>query len=1132
MQINKYLLMQFVVFLSFVMAFTSPVSLNAFQTTGKDLANNSQTYLLSETQDTFYKVNIEKEISLDLKKASMSEALKAVSRETGLKLTYQGIFESDKNITIKNKKISVGKALSIILEGTNFDYKVSQEGYLLIHEVVKGNMEVFFQTVSGTVTDASSGETLPGVNVVLKGTTTGTSTNSEGQYELDVPSLQDTLMFSFIGYQTQQIPINGRSQIDVELQSQAVTGEDVVVIGFGTQQQGSVSGSVSPIEGRELFEQPSIQTSAALQGKIPGVQVIQNSGQPGNNEGTIRIRGTGTLGNADPLVLIDGVEGNLNDIPSSDIENISVLKDASAAAIYGNRASNGVILVTTKRGQRGEMQMSYSSLVGWQEATNTPDAVDAGTHMRLENIGATNLGKEPIWSQEFIQAWEDNHKTMPDQFPNTDWVDETFSKAGVQYRQQLDISGGSDVARYRGSLQYDEQNAEIPNNQFQRFNIRLNTDVTVSDKLDFVADVNALRTDQREPAAGLELVTRQAFRLPQIFDARFNNGDLAAGRDGTNPVANAEVSGFNEIETNIFRGRFGIDYKPTDNIEFKFTYFPEFEKTFVEDFSQQFIAREPETGQVVGVSRLRDELTNSFNRTFTNNANATLSYRLNLTDHSLEVLSGYEYIQVKNDFFSAFRDDFPLQGFSVLDAASQANDENSGNATRNTLLSSFQRITYDYDEKYLADFTIRVDGSSRFAKSNRWGVFPSFSLGWNVAEESFMDSFDFLNQLKLRGSWGRIGNQNVTGNDFPFASVVDLNQNFVLGGQVQTGAALTDFNNPNLQWEVATTKNIGMDLAILANRVNVTFEYFERTTDDILLQLPIPLVNGLAPPFQNAGEVENTGWEISMGYTDIVELFNDDFQFDVSFNISEVDNEVTDLRGAGPFINNSNNSIIQVGDPINAIFGLESDGLFQSQQAIENSPSQFRQVAPGDIKFVDQNGDGVINQDDRKVIGDPFPDLNYGINLSANYKSFDMSLFLQGVGSRDVLLQQDAVWALFNAGTVKKWQAEQFWRPEKPDNDFPRLTQTTDHNNFRATDFWVSNGKFLRLRNLQFGYTLPQQWTNNLNLSQVRMYFLGQNLATWFNKMPPGVDPNTPNNTNGTFFPITKLFAFGIDVNL
>lgn len=978
-------------------------------------------------------------------------------------------------------------------------------------------------SVTGVVTDAESGNPLPGVNISVVGTTSGTSTNADGEYSLTTSSSTDSLSFSFIGFQTQIIPIDERSTINVNLAPQALTGEEVVVVGYGTQQRQNVTGSVEQISGDEIAGQAAVQTSSALMGKVSGTQVIQNSGQPGENEGTIRIRGTGTLGNSNPLVLIDGVEGSLDDVSSSDVESISVLKDAAAASVYGSRAANGVILVTTKRGLDGSMQVGYRGFVGWQEATRQPEFVGGKRFMELENLGATNLGKDPIWSESYIQEWEANYETDPDNYPNTDWVDAVFSAPGFQQKQNLDISGGNELIRYMGSLTYDEENGNIPNFSYERYSVRLNTDVNVSEDFDFAVDLNVQRGDRQEPAEGLNHITQDAYRVPPVYAAQYSNGGWGPGWNGDNPVANVHEGGLTTNEAAKVRARINATYQPLENLEFNLMYSPEYQSSFYKRMRKQVEIVDPNTGEVVRIHPSKNELSQNFSRNFENNINFTVDYDQSLGDHDISLLGGYEFINYRTDYFNAYRDNFPLQDFEQLNAGSQSNMQNSGSAAKWALQSLFGRVNYDYQDKYLLEANLRYDGSSRFTEDNRWGIFPSFSAGWVISEESFMDPIEFISSFKIRGSWGQLGNQQI--GNYPFASVVNLGQNYIFGGNTVTGGAQLDLANPNISWEETTTSDIGIDASLFDDRFDFTFDYYKRISSEILLQLPVPRIIGLNAPFQNAAEVQNTGWEFDAGFNGDI---GTDFSYSIGFNLSDVNNEVTDLKGAGPFI--QGNSIIRVGDPINSIYGYESDGLFNSQSEIEEHATQSGDIAPGDIKYVDQNDDGRINSDDRVIIGDPFPSFNYGIDLSARYKNFDISAFFQGVGGRDVMLQGDAVWALWNAGKVRTWQAEDYWTPDNTNASYPRMTQTTSHNNFTATDYWVYDASYLRLRNLQVGYNLPTNLASSLSIRNARIFFLGQNLFTVFDDLPQGVDPNVPNSTYGAYYPVTRLMSVGIDL--
>ena len=1001
------------------------------------------------------------------------------------------------------------------------------------------------RTVSGVVTSEEDEQGLPGVNILVKGTTQGTVTDIDGNYSLTVPGADAVLVLSSVGFMSQEITVGEQAQVNVSMAPDLQSLEEVVVVGYGTQKRENLTGSVESIDGSEIAKQPVMQTSQALAGTAPGVTVIQNSSQPGSDAAQIRIRGIGTLSNSDPLVLIDGVPGNINGIDPRDIEDISVLKDAAAASIYGSRAANGVILITTKRGSSGEFKVNYSGYGGWQIPTDYPDYLGGYEYMVNHNLARTNLGQDPLYSQEYIDAWQANYQTDPDHYPNTDWIKETFTENGFQQHHHVSLSGGSEMVKVLASVSYMDQQGNLPNFNFQRYQARINTDLTVSEKLGFNFDFNIRRSVQHQPADGnpnsnpLEEVTRQAYRIPPIYAAQYSDGSWGPGWNGKNPVAITNVGGADEDQFTYFRGILRARYEPVPGLELSAMYAPQYEDNFGREFTRQYQVFNFDTKDLEYTFPDRNSLWQSNQRSLTNTLNAIASYENSFGDHFLKGLVGYELITYRQDWFNAFRDNFPLQDYPQLNVGAQDNMQNEGAAYEWGLQSFFARVNYDYKGKYLLEANIRQDGSSRFAEGNKYGVFPAFSAGWRMSEEPFMSSLNFINEMKIRASWGRLGNQTLFNNsptlaNYPFASVINLNQDFLFGGVPVKGAAQVDLANRDITWETTETTNLGIDLAMMQNKLTFSAEYYIRNTYDILLQLPVPLTIGLNAPYQNAGQVRNTGWDFSLGWQNNT----GNFTYGAQANISDVHNEVINLKGAGPFIDGY--QVTQEGDPINAIYGYAATGFFQTQEEIDNAPQQFGALAPGDLRYanqltVDTNGDGVpdeaddvINAADRLVIGNPFPRLTYGLNLSAGFKGFDLSLFFQGVGKRDVFLRQDAVWAFNNAGKIQAWHLD-YWTPENPEASYPRLVATTSHNNFETSDFWVYKGSYLRLRNLTFGYTFPPRLMDDIFIENLRLYFSGQNLFT-LDDMPPGWDPQIPNGSVGAVYPITSVFTFGVDL--
>jgi TonB-linked SusC/RagA family outer membrane protein len=992
------------------------------------------------------------------------------------------------------------------------------------------------QTVTGTVTDASTGAVLPGVNIKVKGTTTGTSTDADGKYSLQVHSLQDTLVFSFIGYQTQSISMNGRTTANVALKPSILHGKQMVVVGYGEQKKADLTGVVSTVEGSDISNQPAIEVSSALQGKIAGVTITQHSGQPGLATGNITIRGIGTLGSStSPLVLIDGVEGFLSDVDPSNVASVTVLKDAASAAIYGSRAANGVILVKTKHGKKGAVKIHYNGYVGWQHPTDLPKFVDAGEYMKYYNMANKNLGRAQVYSDNYIEQWQKNHLTDPDHYPNTDWVNAVFTEPGLQQKHHLSVSGGSDKVQYYSSLGYDENRGNIIHYGYKRYSIRLNTNINASKQWHFIFDVNAVRKNRKAPTEGTGII-RQVFRLSPNLVARYSDGSFGPGHNhSANPVAFARRGGLQLHDASIFKSRLKARYEPLDGLEFSIMYSPEYRDGLNNTVQKQINLHDISTPNRIYKTPQKSSISESNGKVFNNNLDILAKYHASLQNHQFKVLGGYEFIDHHSDHFSAYRDHLALREFTELNSASVKNQQNSGTGSAYALQSVFGRFNYNYKSTYLFQANVRYDGSSRFAKNYRYGLFPSFSAGWRLANEPFFKNLNPISKLKLRVSWGELGNQDI--GTYPYQAVVNLNQRFIFGGQPVSAAAQLDMANTQISWETTEMADIGLNLGLWQNRFNFSFDYYQKKTRGILLRLPIPMYFGLTAPYQNAGKVENKGWELSTSYKNNA----GDFHYDLSFHISNDLNKVTDLHGTGPSI--SGNYITKVGKPLHSLYGYVADGFFDSKEEIQNSATQSGKIAPGDIKYenqltIDTNEDGVpdkaddvINADDKKIIGNTFPKFTYGFNIAANYKGFDLSASFQGVGKKDVLLTQDAVWAFYNGGKMREWQKD-FWTPDNKDAAYPRLTAGSTQNSFKTSSFWVYSAAYLRLRNLRIGYSIPVKWAQVLSIEKIEIYFMGQNLFTWLDDMPPGVSPNVPNTTNGKYYPVNKVYTFGLSVNI
>ncbi|SIQ36200.1 SusC/RagA family TonB-linked outer membrane protein [Maribacter ulvicola] len=986
------------------------------------------------------------------------------------------------------------------------------------------------RTVTGEVTDAQ-GLPLAGANIIEQNTTNGVQSDFDGKFAIKT-SVGQVLVVSYIGFKSQNITVGTSNTINVTLIEDAASLEEVIVVGYGTQQKTSLTGSVATIDANELEKQPVLQASQALQGLSPGLTAIQSSGQPGSDGASLRVRGVNSINNSSsPTIIIDGIEGSLDGLEMSDISNISVLKDAGAAAIYGNRGANGVILITTKRAKLGKASISYNSYVGFQKPTNQPKPVDALTYLEITEDDAL--------LQEYLANPNDK-----DNYPDTDWIDLLFSESGFMQSHNVTVSGGSEAVRTRASFSYQEQEGNIPNFGTERFQGRINTDFKVSDKLKIGTDLNFRRTETTSARGGNGV--NGAYRQPAIFPAIYSDGTFALPSTGGNPISDVRQTGQNVGQGNYLRALLKATYSPIPELTISATYSPEHAESYSTNYSPQyevveFFGSDP----ILRSSGTNNEiqLTNGNSRSFTDNFFATAQFSKNFKKHYVSVLAGYEFLKNKNTSFNATRYGFAISGLEVLNAGSEENDSNSGSADQYGLESVFGRFNYAYDNKYLLEFVLRRDASSRFSPENRTGNFPSISAGWRITEENFMQGDDFFDNLKLFGSWGQLGNQVLldgNGNliNFPYSALISLgNGHYLNEGVVQT-AAQSVLSNPGISWETAEKTNIGLDFSILNNRLSGTVEYYNNETNDLLGTQQIPSTTGLGSPQANIFSLKNSGVDLDLQWEDTI---GEHFNYFVGGNFATVKNEVTNLNGVDFIINGS--SITQVGEPLGSIYGYETVSIFQTQEEIDAAPAQFGTLEPGDLQYRDINGrdangeltgepDGIINSDDRKIIGNSFPSKTFAFNFGFNYKTIDFSVNAIGVTDREVFLTRNLVQPLFNAGNIFEYHLTQSWTPENPNARFPILKNYSGASNNSVTNStYVFDASYLRIRNITLGYTVPKVALEKVDfLSKVRIYATGQNLLTFNNDLPDGIDVLIPNGSQGNVYPLTTSYTFGINV--
>lgn len=976
------------------------------------------------------------------------------------------------------------------------------------------------QVITGTVTDRVSQEKLPGASITVKGGTGGVMTDVDGNFSISVNAKDAVLVVTYVGYEVTEVNVGGRSQVNVELSPNSSLMDDVVVVGYGTKKSVNLTGSVSTVGSQDINWKPVGQTSMALQGVSPGVTITQASGQPGADAGTIRIRGIGTLGTAGqaPLVLVDGIEMGLNNVDPNDIENISILKDAASSAIYGSRAANGVILVTTKRAKSGKIAVNYNGYVGNQSPISMPKLVSGLDHMLLMNEAKRNSGQAITFSEQYIEEYRKNSPS--DLYPNTDWQALTLTGSGLTMNHSVDVAGGNDMIRSRASLATLKQEGLIPNTGYDRIQMRINSDLKVNDKLGFRLDVRGNSSYVYEPSASINnIFFFMNGRVPANQEGILSTGQYGQGWLGDNSIAQANASGLSKDRTYAAVINLQGDWKPVQGLNINVMFSPEISnghtKTFRRTYNTYFgngafAYQNPSTTNFLSQG-------SSLSRNM--NFRTLVTYFKGIGKHSFDLLGGYEVISSYSESFNARRENYLLQDYEVLNAGSAINQQVTGSGgSEFGLVSYFGRVNYNFNDRYLFEGNLRYDGSSRFAKGNKFGLFPSFSLGWRLSEEQFLKEVSWVDNLKLRASWGILGNQSI--GNYPFSSTVNLNQPYLFNETSVSGAAITALGNSDISWESTEMFNVGLDATVL-KKLTFTAEYFIRQTRDILLTLPIPYTVGLDAPYQNAGKVKNVGWELGASYADKIGQVG----YNARLALSDVQNEIVSLEGTGPFI--SGRTIRQVGNPIDAFYGYQTAGLFGSDEEAAAATKQFGTLKAGDVRYVDQNGDGVINPDDRVVLGSNIPRYTYSLNLGFTFKGFDLTTFFQGVGKVDSYLDGGGIWA-FDTGSTAYEHHKDRWTPENPNASYPRLT-FNETNNYQISDYWMINGAYLRLKNIALGYSLPTSLVNKLKMKGIRVNVSGQNLLT-FSNFIDGFDVETPMGGTGRY-PIVKVYSAGLNVN-
>ncbi len=1005
------------------------------------------------------------------------------------------------------------------------------------------------QTITGTVTDAEDNTNLPGVNVLVKGTTTGTVTDVEGNYQLQVADDATTLVLSSVGYETQEVAINNQTQIDVPMAPDVQSLSEVVVIGYGTQEKREVTGAISSISNEAITQQAVPSVDQAMAGRVAGVQVSQNSGAPGGSI-SLRVRGVGTPGNSEPLYVIDGVPvfGNtLSTLNPNDIASIEVLKDAASGAIYGSRAANGVVLITTKKGKAGQLRLDVDYYYGIQSKEKDLDVLDGPTYQRF--------------IREF-NALDDNPNNDENIFTNpanTNWENEIFRTAPMQ-NLSVSASGGSENSTFLLSLGYFDQEGIIRGSGFDRYSLRVNTTNNLGERFRIGNNASISRTTGNNVSENeiFGAAIPLSIIYPPVIPARRPDGTLGAPGDvgtsfiRTNPLVQTDE---NIVESEEFRflGNIFAEYDLFEGLTYRLNLGGDFLYGGSNGFDAGIAA--PGTQEQISSGTRTDR------REWIWLVENIFSYKREIGDgHNIDLLAGATQQKSTYSFHSSGKQFYPSNDLIALDAGNEISNV-QGRLVDWSLASFLGRVNYNYRSKYFLSASVRRDGSSRFARGNRWGTFPSVSAGWLVSDEDFFNS-NLISQLKIRGSWGQLGNQEIA--PFQYLPLLVNNASYSFGGSVVPGIYAAQPANEEITWETSTQVDIGVDLAFLNDRLTLTVDYYNKETDGILLEGTLPFAYGYLRnrvpqfPVVNAGVVRNRGFEFDLGFRDREGAF----QWSANANLATVNNEVLSLGEGGPIVRfgESISTRTDVGQPISSFYGYEIDGVFQNYDEIRNHADQgaspfdeegnllpeldeagdpllAKQTAPGDFKFRDRDGNGVINEDDRTYIGSPIPDFTYGLSFNANYRGFDLSFAFQGVQGNDIFAK-----IFQQAGDFTKPDNkfttlyENVWRGEGTSNTVPRIAVQNGNDNYRNSTYYIKDGSFLRLRSLQIGYSLPASLLEPISVRQARVYIGGQNLLT-FDNYEFGLDPeigstfadNTLNGVDYGRYPIPRTVTVGVN---
>ena len=975
--------------------------------------------------------------------------------------------------------------------------------------------------VKGHVTD-SSGEPLIGVSILVKGTTNGTVTDLDGNFTLSVRE-GEVLRVSYVGYAIQEVPVALGKQMRIILEEDTEVLDEVVVVGYGTQKRVNLTGAVSVVTADELASKPVMSTAQAIAGLAPGLSVVQNSGRPGTGA-TVKIRGTGTFSSAgtDPLVLIDGLSGSMDDVDPNDIQSISFLKDAASASIYGNRAANGVILIETKKGAQGKTTVSYSNSFGWQKATELPDFLPSWEYAEYYNMAMLNMGRQDAYSAEQIELYRNG--SDPDNYPNANHLEWLLnSGSGFQHQHNISIQGGNARTSYNLSVGYRKQNGLTAETSNERLTALFTMKSELTKGLTLNLNVNAYNNKYNAPNGEPQSIDGMigfAVREAPIYAGQKSDGTFGY-QDNYSPEAWLAGESFIEnIGRNVSASAQLRWETPVKGLSISgkggFNYYTKYDKAYrAETYFDE--------NKTVGPSSLNIW---SGNNTYTT-MEALINYERTIKKHDFKILLGTSAEQSVNRELSGYRNTFPNNFLYELGSGDASTATNGSTLEEYALLSFFGRVNYVYDDRYLLEANLRYDGSSRFAPGKQWGVFPSFSVGWNINRENFMSQYEFIDNLKLRLSWGQLGNAEKVGLYLWFPGV-DSGAYYNFDDKLVFGTRPSKFANTDLTWETTTSYNLGLDGSFFNGKLSFEVDLWKKTTNDVLLTVPISTVIG-APNSNltvNAGKIGSHGFDLTLGSRGNI---TKDLSYNATFTLTGWNSWVVDLRDRATAFSTE----FRPGEELGNYYGYECLGIINDEKVLDEY-KKIENVAPqtdlGDLMYKDQNGDGRLDYLDNVKLGNYYTKNNFGLNLGLGYKGFDLQVFFQGAFNVDKQISGNTRTSFLNFQSPDRNQLDR-WTEENRNADalYPRLRKEYSHNTDPLSSWWIKSASYIKLKNLQIGYSFPESFTSKIRVKNLRLYLSGTNLFTIAPDFLDGYDPEGDMNPN--IYPTLRVYSIGLNVN-